>query len=535
VDTKVQKKIEALHRLYSKNLPAKLQSIEKLWQEIQQHWDLPSFQVFHREVHSLCGSAGTYGYMNLSKFARQMEQYLKAVLQKEVMDSTSQKKISTFVSQLKTYAIPDTAKETLYLETSTSESPENKYVYIMESEAALSQQLLENIKAIGYKPYLMQDWPTLKMAIQEHSPLALIIDTDYLDKSHIAWISELQKETSPIPLFCIVPTGELLPRIDAIRAGSQACFQKPINISDITQILHYKCSTTPSESYRILIIDDSEPLATYYALILNQAGMTARPLTQPLEVFNELESFQPNLIVMDIYMPECSGYELATVLRQESRYTKIPIIFLSTEEDKDKKLYGISLGGDDFLTKPVSPQHLISAVKSRINRANVLNYFMTTDSLTGLLNHSSILKQLDLHLAQSRQARLPLTFVMIDIDNFKKINDTYGHPMGDQVIKKLSTIFLERVRSQDFVGRYGGEEFALILPHASLQDAKILVDELRNQFSQHVFIVDGVHFSVTFSAGLAGFDETKTVQSIIKQADEALYQAKQKGRNRVEF
>ena len=232
-------------------------------------------------------------------------------------------------------------------------------------------------------------------------------------------------------------------------------------------------------------------------------------------------------------MPECTGLELAAVLRQEVNHTKIPIIFLSTEEDKNKKLFAISLGGDDFLTKPISAQHLISAVRSRAKRASILNYYMTTDSLTGLLNHSSILKQLNVELLRAKQKDMPLSFIMVDIDQFKIINDTYGHPLGDVVIKKLAELFLTRLRNQDIVGRYGGEEFALILPGATIADSKKICDVLRVQFSKYGFTADDKEFFVTFSAGISCFDGVNDAASIILEADKALYKAKQMGRNRV--
>ncbi len=232
-------------------------------------------------------------------------------------------------------------------------------------------------------------------------------------------------------------------------------------------------------------------------------------------------------------MPECTGYELAEILRQEKKYTKIPIIFLSTEEDKEKKMFAISLGGDDFLTKPVSPQHLISAVRSRSKRASILNYYMTTDSLTGLLNHSSILQQLDIQLTRLNQTNNVGSLIMVDIDHFKIINDSYGHQVGDFVIKKLASLFLTRLRGQDTVGRYGGEEFVLILPGANLENSQQIANDLRIQFSKHCFYAENEEFFVTFSAGVTTFYENTDSSKIIEEADQALYKAKQMGRNKV--
>jgi diguanylate cyclase (GGDEF)-like protein len=535
MDDKVQKKLDQLIKLYSKKLPDKIHRIETFWQELQQHWNLVQFQEFHREVHSLCGSAGTYGYIELSKAARQMEIFLKSILNVEAINSENQELITTYLNQLKSVLVLDLSIKAPFLKSKSEELTVNKYVYIMEHDDVLRQQLSESLKQVGFSSYPIKDLDTLQIAIKEKPPIAMIIDTFYLEKTGIQRVRDIQKEQpAPIQLFCILPNSEILPRLDAIRAGCQAFFQKPVDIPRLIQIVNQKCSIIPGEPYRILIIDDSKSITEYYSLILKQAGMTVRAINNPLKLLKELEAFQPNLLLMDVYMPECTGFELAAVLREEISYTKIPIIFLSTEEDKDKKLFAISLGGDDFLTKPISPQHLISAVRARSKRADILNYYMTTDSLTGLLNHSSILKQLDIQLVRAKQANLPLFLIMIDIDHFKEINDSYGHPVGDEVIKKLSTIFLTRLRAQDYVGRYGGEEFLLILLGSTLEDIKQIVNNLRIQFSQYCFKSDDIDFCATFSAGISYFDGINDTPSlIVNQADQALYKAKQMGRNQV--
>lgn len=534
MDDKIQQKLHELFLAYSKNLPAKIQGIETLWQKQMQHVDSIQFQTLHRDVHSLCGSAGTYGYPELGKAARQLEILLKSLLGNDIIADNIQKKITSYIEQLKTVLAREMPENASRLETDSLTVSENKLVYIMEQDSALSTKLIESLQHASFNAHAIQDVITLQFAVQERPPVAIIIDTQYLKQDGIQSILDTQKQQqTPIQLYCIVPNEDVLPRIQAVRAGCDMFFQKPVDISYLTQLLNHKYSETMGEPYRILIMDDAELLADYYSLILTQAGMIARAVTNPLNLLKELESFQPNLILMDIYMPECTGLELAAVLRQEMNYTKIPIIFLSTEEDKNKKLFAISLGGDDFLTKPISPQHLISAVLARSRRASILNYYMTTDSLTGLLNHSSTLKQLDIELTRAIMKKIPLSFVMIDIDHFKQVNDTHGHLIGDMVLKTLAELFLTRLRNQDTVGRYGGEEFALILPGATFEDCKKIMDDLRIKFSQYCFDETGVPFFVTFSAGISSFSEKKNAVTIISEADKALYKAKKLGRNQV--
>ncbi len=530
----MQSKLDELIKIYTKNLPDKIHHIETVWKAQKRTWDLSQFQTFHREVHSICGSAGTYGYNELGAAARQMEIYLKNILNTEQLTFEQCEQIESHLNQLKSVLARELSKKVPPLEVKQAEPVQNKVVYLLEQDDDLKNHFYDSLKQIGYEPYKIQDLITLQYAVQEKPPLAIILDTYYLTATGMEQILDIQKNQSvPIQLFCILPDESLMPRLEAVRAGCHEFFQKPVDVTRLTLILNYKCNITTGEPYRILIVDDSESLAEYYALILNQAGMTARAITNPMDLLKELDFFRPNLLLMDVYMPDCTGFELAAVLRQESRYTKLPIIFLSTEDDKDKKLFAISLGGDDFLTKPISPQHLISAVRARSKRASILNYYMITDSLSGLLNHSSILNQLEIQLAKAHRDHFPLSFVMIDIDHFKKINDKFGHPVGDLVIKKLSTIFLSRIRSQDNIGRYGGEEFALVLPGAKPADAKLITDNLREVFSRYCFKIDNVEFNVSFSAGIAYFDGSNSAANIIEQADQALYKAKLLGRNLV--
>lgn len=533
MDEKIQKKLHDLFMLYRKQLPERIYSLELQWHAQLKQWDLAGFQEFHRNIHSLCGSAGTYGYLELGKTARQMEILLKNILANGKLAEEDQEKITSYFNQLKgVLAHEDEPKSLVFV--AEKKSADNKLVYILEQDIPLVNELKVGLQQAGYDTQHIKDMTSLQNLMQKQQPIALIIDTDYLNKSALEYLITVGKhQKGLIQLFCIVPNADLLPRLTAIRAGCVAFFQKPLDVSYMIQEINLNCISPINEAYRILILDDSQSLAEFYSLILKQADMITRAITKPLDLLKELETFQPDLILMDIYMPECSGLELATLLRKDRRYTKIPIIFLSTEDDKNKKLAAISLGGDDFLTKPVSPQDLVSAVRSRSNRASILNYYMTTDSLTGLLNHSSVLNRLNIEITRAKQQQSSLSFAMIDIDNFKLINDTYGHPFGDVVIKKLASMLMMSLRNQDIIGRYGGEEFVLILPGANLENSQKICNNLRLQFSKYAFAINDQKVCVTISLGISSLNHSYDFNDIVNYADQALYKAKQNGKNQV--
>jgi diguanylate cyclase (GGDEF)-like protein len=256
-------------------------------------------------------------------------------------------------------------------------------------------------------------------------------------------------------------------------------------------------------------------------------------LNQPLQIMEQLISFKPDLILMDMYMPDCNGYELAKVLRQMEAYVSIPIVFLSSETCVTRQLTAMRMGGDDFLTKPIKTEHLVSSVTIRAERMRIIRNFMERDSLTGLYNHSRSEEQLELAIMRVRRSGGHLAFAMIDIDNFKQINDTYGHPTGDRVIVTLARLLQQRLRKTDIVGRYGGEEFVVVLPDTDIDAARDVLDKIRESFAMIRHAYEKGEFSVTFSCGIARFPECIDATIISNEADKALYQAKNAGRNRV--
>jgi diguanylate cyclase (GGDEF)-like protein len=234
---------------------------------------------------------------------------------------------------------------------------------------------------------------------------------------------------------------------------------------------------------------------------------------------------------MDVHMPLCSGADLARTMRMQEEWVGIPIVYLSGVTDMDQQMKAMDSGADDFLTKPIANRHLVAAVTVRAARARQLSDLMARDSLTGLLKHSRIKEQLASEVARAIRQGTPLSVAMIDMDHFKSVNDNYGHPMGDRVIKTLAQLLRQRLRQQDSLGRYGGEEFVAILPECAAADAERKLNDIRERFRQIRFGSD--EFSVTLSAGIATTARYDDPRELLNAADAALYAAKHGGRDRV--
>jgi len=301
--------------------------------------------------------------------------------------------------------------------------------------------------------------------------------------------------------------------------------------------LYYRLHVIPIEQleYKILFIDDDESIGIYYKNIFEKAGIHCHYEKKISNILNLVTDYKPDLLLIDINMPDCTGIELSQILRQRIDIEFIPIVYLSSESDPLTKIKLVSDGVDDFLDKATSPKYIINNLKSRIKRARNLRMIMMQDSLTNLYNHAMLKEQLELEVSRAYRLSTEVSFIMVDIDHFKYVNDKYGHMVGDMVIKSLSNFLKINLRKTDIVGRYGGEEFAIIMSDTKAQKAYQTIDKLRQQFSQIIHSSGSIKFSVTFSSGIASFPEYKNKNEIIKHADNYLYHAKENGRNNVVY
>jgi diguanylate cyclase (GGDEF)-like protein len=404
-------------------------------------------------------------------------------------------------------------------------------------EPDLAHKLVEQLGHFGIENQIIENKAQFESLVGQYTPCAFIIDIDFDGPlKGLALMQEYRKQhKGDVPKVFVShhETASLEQRLVASRAGSVHFFVKPSVPQLIRSVEQFYADHTENP-YRVLVVDDSRSQALYCEKALSAAGMETHVIIDPMDVLNAIESFRPEIIVMDMYMPGCTGTELASVIRQQPRYIRIPILFLSGEEDKNKQLAAMSQGGDDFLTKPVAPDHLAITVKNRGQRARVLNSLIVRDSLTGLYNHTHILDRLSQACTYAQEHNSKLCFAMVDIDFFKKVNDNYGHPVGDKVISALSLFLKQRLRKSDSVGRYGGEEFAIILPDTTGEDALHFMNDIREVFSQLEHSAGDTEFKVSFSCGICSFTGDNA-DNIIEQADEAMYQAKKQGRNNVQL
>ena len=410
-----------------------------------------------------------------------------------------------------------------------------RLVYLVESDDALAEEIIGQVAYFGYAIKGFDSLERLSAALADAPPAVLIVDIGggAQGRARIAQVADLQGAVDGrLPVVFIADVGDMETRLICVRAGGAAYFTKPLDINALVDELDWLVSGEESRAYKVLLVEPDEGEAHRLEAAMGAAGLDVVTVHRPLRIMEVLEETLPDLIVMEMALPGCSGLELARAIRQLEAYLGIPIIFIAGPGDTDSQYDGLRVG-EDFLVRPFDERRLAAVAMSRAQRARGLNSLMTQDGLTGLLTHARFKEQLDLEVARAGRSGQQLVFAMIDIDHFKAVNDRYGHLVGDRVIKTLARLFKDRLRRTDVVGRYGGEEFAVVFPDTDRDAAWRVLEGIREGFSHVHHRTGASRFTVTFSAGVSTYPACPDAETLLRAADVALYEAKRAGRNRL--
>lgn len=292
------------------------------------------------------------------------------------------------------------------------------------------------------------------------------------------------------------------------------------------------------EKHKILAIDDSNVSLVSLRLYLTQMGLLTYEADNAKDGIKLAIETQPDLILLDVMMPNMDGYEACRQLKADERTEHIPVIFISARNEPSDKVKGLNAGAIDYVTKPFNPDELMARIGTAVQMVSLqdqLRLQANTDELTGLVNRRRFMDILDREVLRAKLHGGALCVVMLDIDHFKHINDTYGHLGGDIALRQLSDVLAKSVRPLDIVARYGGEEFVIIMPNTPADKAMLATDRIRQLIMKRQWKFTAEPVTLTVSMGLAMLTSfgLGTPTELIKHADAALYAAKYRGRNCV--
>ena len=296
----------------------------------------------------------------------------------------------------------------------------------------------------------------------------------------------------------------------------------------------------------IAIVDDDAAIRRLVRLFLHRAGYQMLELTTGAEAQKALWEQPWDLAILDRRLPDMDGLQLAEELKANAEFRTRYIIMLTGEDEQEDKIEGLESGADDYITKPFQYRELLARIragerivklqKELLQTNKRLELLSITDGLTKLHNHRYLQDELARAFEESQRYGRPLSVAMIDLDFFKKVNDTHGHAVGDEVLKCAAQLFRDSVRSTDLVARYGGEEFAVLMPETELEDAQTFAEKIRALVEQTPMQTQAGPLQITISIGVASVPHTRitSAKELLVVADKALYRAKKNGRNQVQ-
>jgi diguanylate cyclase (GGDEF)-like protein len=526
----------------------RLRQLESAIQTLQDNPSDPRhLQELRRHFHRLVGAGSTYGYDAISQAARQAEEVCTSA------EGFTPGALTALVPRWRGFTarlrdefevasgrVRRPAEDTPSPRSAdaTHGAPQPYDIVVVDGDPAVRAGLQRLLTQEGMGVRLAATGEAARQLFDQATPDGVIVDVNLADGPGYAVVEDLRaRPAGDVPAVLMFSlTSEFLDQTDAVHAGADTCFEKPVDWELVVHKLYQLLERASVQAPRILVVEDDPDHAAFVRSALESAGYEVRICDAPRQFKEILAAFKPDLIVMDIVLPDVSGYDLARFVRQDEQYVTLPIVFLTGQAQMQARIQTVKAGGDDHLIKPVHASLLVSSVAARLERARFLKTLLNRDGLTRLLTHTSFMEHAQLAVAQKlRNDRSPAALVMVDIDHFKTINDSFGHQAGDRVLVSLSGLLRRHLRRSDIVGRYGGEEFGILLDHLFEDEAVRLMLRLLQEFAMVEHRAPGGQtFRVTFSAGVAMFDPvTMDLERWIQAADAALYAAKRAGRNRV--
>lgn len=498
--------------------------------------DVPSLRDIMRQYHWLAGSGATYGYPQVTKLGSHGTELCEELLQDgRILKREDWEKLNFILESIVGVFHTDDQRVTLQRDISGSRQAEILVIDTDESNTLLLARLLEE-DGLGIRTVnnaeAAYEWAKEKM------PAGVIIILPLPDQSGYDLVEKLRQLDGGDrpPILVISNKAGFLDKVQAVHCGADAFFESPVDWEALISRLRYLLERNKPNAYRILSVEDDPDQAAFIKAVLESAGYQVYALSDPQYFEEAILAVQPDLLLLDIMLPNIDGFHLARYVRQDERYVTMPILFLSTQNALAAHIESARAGADDHLVKPVAPQLLLSAVASRLERARFIKSLLHRDGLTRLLTHAAFMEEAEAVVAQCKRDSHKLACLFIvDIDRFSEINRKYGYHTGDRVLTVLATIMRQRVRQSDKVGRYAGEQLIGIVEDLDESDAMQLLKRLLDDFANMKLTADdGTTFSASFSAGMCIFEPAVAdLERWRRLTEQALKSAKDAGRNCV--
>ncbi len=548
-----RRKVEALRRAYAEKLRERVGELETtLRSALDGDGDTARLGQAHTLAHKLHGTAATYGNAAVGDASGRVEAILDEAL-RDLRMPTGEERGPLFAALREAAAAAGTP---------AGHAPEERpdgiaraLVLSADGNLLLDAQLLGRKHLIDVVP-AMNETDALARAKEAWIDCAVIdLDLGGERPRQAAAALKAIDGVAQLPVAFMSTDAGLMHRIVAAHAGATTFLEKPLDPDAFVAAVRQLSTLRRGQRPRLVLVDDDPEFLRFLSALLGAHGIEAATLSEPWRILDVLEAERPELLLVDVQMPVVGGLDICRMLRSTRTWATLPILFLTGDASETTRLACYRAGGDDYLTKPVLEEELIARIRVRLERNRLLRDRADRDALTGLSTRRAFVESFAARLSDAGRHGRRLAVVLLDLDHFKRINDTHGHLAGDRVLASLGGLLQRRFRAEDLRCRWGGEEFAIAMeepvaggaanadgaapsPRSAppTGDAAGVVRRVADEFRRLTFDGDaGGTFGGTLSAGVARFPEDGAeLVSLIAVADRRLYRAKENGRDRVE-
>jgi diguanylate cyclase (GGDEF)-like protein len=408
---------------------------------------------------------------------------------------------------------------------------------VVDDDPSLTHQLEQESLHWDVRVQVAANIPQARAEIARERPDIILLDLTFPEdhSEGLELLEELSQSHPHLPVLVFTRRDGFDDRVSVARLGGQAFLAKPVSPSQVIETVVDVLKRNRTPEAKVLATDDDPILLAAIEQFLEPWGIELHTLSDPRQFWETLEATAPDLLILDVDMPNINGIELCQVVRNDRTWQGLPILFLTARRDPQTIMRIYEAGADDYVPKPVTEPELVTRIINRLERTRLLRSIAETDPLTGVANRYRSQQEFNRYLRLARRYQQPLCLATIDLDHFKSVNDRYGHATGDRVLQRLGQLLRLNFKSEDIVSRWGGEEFIVGMYGLTQPEGIQRVEDLLSAMRREVFLVAGQQpLRITFSAGVAEYPKHGTdLQKLYLSADAALYEAKKAGRDRV--
>ena len=410
---------------------------------------------------------------------------------------------------------------------------ERPLLLIIDPDRQLAEQLMNEAVNWGFRSAISTTLAAAELKIEQDTPTVVLLDPDITHPTtdSLKLLAKLTHQTPAMPVLVFTSHDRLTDRLEVAQLGGHSFLSKPLPLAQVLKAVAQAAQQAEAAKQRVMVVDrDPQILATLKGL-LEPWGLSVTTLNEAQQFWETLESCSPALLILEMNMPILSGVELCQIVRNDSRWGSLPIIFLTTHPNIETIDRVYSVGADDFVSKPIAGSELVSRVINRLERIELLRNAAEIDRLTKLSNRHKSTQDLNKYLQLAARQNLPLCLAVLDLDNLKAINERHGYSTGDMVMRQWGQLLRQNFRQNTVVARWEGDEFVVALFDTPKAEGMQRLTQLLTTLQRRQFVApDRSQFRSAFSAGIAQYpDDGTDLPTLYQAAVAALHQSKVAG------